>query len=411
MDILSEVQKVEQEIIELRRKIHMYPELGFEENRTSELVIKNLSDLGIEVKRGAKTGVIGFLKGNGQKTIALRADMDALPIQEENDLPYASLIPGRMHACGHDVHTAILLGTAKILSKNKDLLKGNIKFIFQPAEETTGGALPMIEEGVLKEPKVDAIIGLHVDPDLEVGQIGITYGKAYASSDMFDIIVKGKSGHGAQPHKTVDPIVISAQIINSLQTIASRYMDPLLPIVISIGSIEGGYARNVIPSKVKLSGIIRLLEEDKRDEIALKIEKIAVNIAESFGGEIEFKRIKGYPCLINDRGITDFVKTSLSKAPAIKSVIEVPPTMGVEDFAYYLKYVPGCFYKLGCGNSKMGINKPIHNNMFNVDENCIQIGMISQVLLAFKFLNDTSANKPIGYERQLKNIFNYSDSL
>ncbi|MGB9809679.1 MAG: M20 metallopeptidase family protein, partial [Caldanaerobacter sp.] len=284
MEILEEIEKIEKEAIDLRRKIHMHPELGFEEIKTSEMVYNYLKELGIEVKRIAKTGVVGLLRGDGKKTIAIRADMDALPIQEENEVEYASKIPGKMHACGHDVHTAILMATAKVLSRVN--LKGNVKFIFQPAEETTGGALPMIEEGVLEDPKVDAIIGLHVDPDIEVGQIGITYGKAYAASDMFDIVVKGKSSHGAQPHKGVDALVISANIINAIQTIVSRNTNPLTPLVITVGTINGGYARNIIADRVNMSGIIRILEENMREEVVKSVEKICRDIANSYGGEV-----------------------------------------------------------------------------------------------------------------------------
>ncbi|EGD51497.1 amidohydrolase [Thermoanaerobacter ethanolicus JW 200] len=387
MDILKEAEKVEKEVIELRRKIHMYPELGFEETKTSEIVYDYLKNLGIEVKRIAKTGVVGTLKGNGSKTIAIRADMDALPIQEENDVEYASQIPGRMHACGHDVHTAILLGTAKLLANMRDKLKGNVKFIFQPAEETTGGALPMIEEGVLENPKVDAIIGLHVDPELQVGQIGITYGKAYASSDMIDIIVKGKSSHGAEPHKSVDAIVIAANIVNILQTVVSRKANPLSPIVLTIGAIEGGYARNIIADKVRMSGIIRMMEEEKRDEIVEMVEKICDNTAKAMGGEVEFKRTIGYPCLVNHKGMTDLIKETAFPLLGEGNVIEVAPTMGVEDFAYFLQKVPGSFYKLGCGNKEKGIDKPIHNNQFNIDEECIKIGLAVHVSTVLKYLN------------------------
>ncbi|SHE50271.1 amidohydrolase [Thermoanaerobacter uzonensis DSM 18761] len=387
MDILKEAEKVEKEVIELRRKIHMYPELGFEETKTSEVVYDYLKNLGIEVKRIAKTGVVGTLKGNGSKTIAIRADMDALPIQEENDVEYASQIPGRMHACGHDVHTAILLGTAKLLANMRDKLKGNVKFIFQPAEETTGGALPMIEEGVLENPKVDAIIGLHVDPELQVGQIGITYGKAYASSDMIDIIVKGKSSHGAEPHKSVDAIVIAANIVNILQTVVSRKANPLSPIVLTIGTIEGGYARNIIADKVRMSGIIRMMEEEKRDEIVEMVEKICDNTAKVIGGEVEFRRTKGYPCLVNHKGMTDLIKETAFPLLGEGNVIEVAPTMGVEDFAYFLQKVPGSFYKLGCGNKEKGIDKPIHNNQFNIDEECIKIGLAVHVSTVLKYLN------------------------
>ncbi|MBE3591977.1 MAG: amidohydrolase [Thermoanaerobacter sp.] len=387
MNILKEAEKIEKEVIELRRKIHMYPELGFEETKTSEIVYDYLKNLGIEVKRIAKTGVVGTLKGNGSKTIAIRADMDALPIHEENDVEYASQIPGRMHACGHDIHTAILLGTAKLLANMKDKLKGNVKFIFQPAEETTGGALPMIEEGVLENPKVDAIIGLHVDPELQVGQIGITYGKAYASSDMIDIIVKGKSSHGAEPHKSVDAIVIAANIVNILQTVVSRKANPLSPIVLTIGTIEGGYARNIIANKVKMSGIIRMMEEEKRDEIVEMVEKICDNTAKAMGGEVEFKRTIGYPCLVNHKGMTDLIKETAFPLLGEGNVIEVAPTMGVEDFAYFLQKVPGSFYKLGCGNKEKGIDKPIHNNQFNVDEECIKIGLAVHVSTVLKYLN------------------------
>lgn len=387
MDIFKEIKKVEKEVIELRRKIHMYPELGFEETKTSEIVYNYLKDLGIEANRIAKTGVVGTLRGNGSKTIAIRADMDALPIHEENDVEYASKISGRMHACGHDVHTAILLGTAKVLTNIKNELKGNVKFIFQPAEETTGGALPMIEEGVLENPKVDAIIGLHVDSELQVGQIGIAYGKAYASSDMIDIIVKGKSGHGAEPHKAVDAIVIAANIINALQTVVSRKTNPLSPMVLTIGTIEGGYVRNIIADEVRMSGIIRMMEEDKRDEILKMVEMICINTAKAMGGEIEFKRTRGYPCLENHKSITDLIKEIAAPMLGEGNVVEVEPTMGAEDFAYFLQKVPGSFYKLGCGNRERGIDYPIHSNRFNIDEGCIKIGLAVHVFTVLKYLS------------------------
>ncbi|MGB9779844.1 M20 metallopeptidase family protein [Caldanaerobacter sp.] len=383
MEILEEIEKIEKEAIDLRRKIHMHPELGFEEIKTSEMVYNYLKELGIEVKRIAKTGVVGLLRGDGKKTIAIRADMDALPIQEENEVEYASKIPGKMHACGHDVHTAILMATAKVLSRVN--LKGNVKFIFQPAEETTGGALPMIEEGVLEDPKVDAIIGLHVDPDVEVGQIGITYGKAYAASDMFDIVVKGKSSHGAQPHKGVDALVISANIINAIQTIVSRNTNPLTPLVITVGTINGGYARNIIADRVNMSGIIRILEENMKEEVVKSVEKICRDIANSYGGEVEFKRMKGYPLLINDVKFTDLVKESARMILGEKGVVEVPPSMGVEDFAYFLQRVPGTFYKLGCGNRGKGINNPLHSSKFDVDERCIKVGIAVHVMTVMKY--------------------------
>ncbi|SNX53027.1 amidohydrolase [Thermoanaerobacterium sp. RBIITD] len=409
-EILKEAKLIEDEIIQIRRKIHREPELGFEETKTSDLISKYLNSLCIETKILATTGVMGLLKGNGSKTIAIRADMDALPIQEENDVPYSSVVPGKMHACGHDVHTAIALGAAKLLSKMKDKINGNVKFIFQPAEETTGGAKPMIEEGVLENPNVDAIIGLHVDPDLNTGEIGFTNGKAYASSDMFDISVTGKSSHGAEPHKSVDPIVISANIINALQTVVSRNADPLEPLVITIGSIEGGYARNIIANKVHMSGIIRMLNEEKRDETVAKVEDIARCIAKSMGGKAEFSRIAGYPCLINDEKILKILKSSAANIVGEENIKNVLPTLGVEDFAYFLKEVPGCFYKLGCGNKAKGIDKPIHNNMFNVDEECIAYGIAVHVNTVINFLNN-DLRKDLRYKKILKNMINYSDSL
>ncbi|TCO67686.1 M20 metallopeptidase family protein [Caldanaerobacter subterraneus] len=384
MDILKEVEKVEEEIIGIRRKIHMHPELGFEEVKTSELVYEYLKSLGLEVKRLAKTGVVGLLKGDGERTIAIRADMDALPIQEENEVEYASKIPGKMHACGHDVHTAILLGTAKVLSRIKNV-KGNVKFIFQPAEETTGGALPMIEEGVLEGPRVDAIIGLHVDPDLEVGQIGITYGKAYASSDMFDVIIKGRSSHGAEPHKGIDALVIAANVISALQTFATRKTSPFTPIVVTVGTIKGGYARNIIADRVEMSGIIRMMEEERREEIVESVEKMCKDIAKAYGGDAEFRRVKGYPLLINDKGFTNLVKKSASMILGEENVLEVSPSMGVEDFAYFLQRVPGTFYKLGCGNKEKGIDKPLHSSRFDVDERCIKVGIAVHVMTVLNY--------------------------
>jgi len=390
MNLLEEAQKIKQDIVQFRRNFHMHPELGMEEYRTVAIVEDILKSLGIETKRIAGTGVIGLLRGKGSgKTIALRADMDALPISERNKVCYASKIPSKMHACGHDAHTASLLGAAMLLSKYKNKFNGNVKFLFQPAEETVGGALPMIKEGVLKNPEVDAVFGLHVDVDIEVGKIGIRYGKTNAASDMFDVIIYGKSCHGAAPHEGIDAIVVGAQVVSALQNFVSRNVDPLDSVVVTIGIFEGGYQRNIIADRVKLSGIIRTLDPNIRKIACDRVKKIILGVTEALGAKANINFTPSYPSLINDNSMTDLVKSVAEELLGKANVIVInKPTMGVEDFAYFLQNVSGSFFRVGVKNKEKGITQPAHSSLFDIDEDALPIATAMHTQIALKFLTE-----------------------
>lgn len=388
-ELLLEAKKIEQNIIEIRRDIHRHPELGMEVERTVNIVENTLDSLGIETKRVVGTGLIGLLKGNKSgKTVALRADMDALPITEATESEYKSQVNCKMHACGHDVHTASLLGAAMLLSKFKDKLKGNVKFLFQPAEETVGGALPMIKAGSLENPKVDAIFGLHSDPNIEVGKIGIKYGKAYAASDMFVVTIIGKGSHGAAPHDGIDAIAIGAQVVTALQNFVSRNVDPVDSAVVTIGSFTGGTQGNIIANEVKMTGIIRTLNPDTRKIAKEKVKKIILGVAESLDAKADVTFIPSYPSLINNITMTDVVKSAtVALFGKDKSVVIDKPTMGVEDFAYFLQEIPGCFFQLGVKNEKKGIVYPLHSNFFDVDEDSLLIATVLHTKIAMDYLN------------------------
>jgi len=379
-------------LVKLRRELHQYPELCFKEFKTSERVARELAQLKVRVKKGiAKTGVVGLLEGKrGGKTVALRADMDALPILEQTNLPYKSKNPGVMHACGHDVHMTCIIGAAKILSAMKDDLNGNVKFIFQPSEEVhPGGAKPMIQAGVLRNPNVSAIFGLHCDPSIPIGKIGVREGPFMAQADDFDIIIHGISGHGARPHDGVDAIVVAAQVIQGLQTIASRKISPVEPVVISVGKIEGGNARNIICDRVILKGTARSLNQKVAKIIPQLLKEIAGGIARSAGASTEVIYHTGYPVLVNPPKTTDLARNTILSMFGEGSVYEIPkPLMGAEDFAYYLQKVPGSFLRLGTRNPGKGATYPWHHPKFNVDEDAIKIGASVLAGLAFDFLSD-----------------------
>ena len=368
----------------------MHPELGMEEYRTVDIVKDTLKSLGIETKRIAGTGVIGLLRGKGSgKTIALRADMDALPISDKKKVDYVSRIPCKMHACGHDFHMASLLGAAILLSKYKNKFNGNVKFLFQPAEETIGGALPMIEEGALKNPEVSAVFGLHVDVDIEVGKIGIIYGKAYAASDMFDVIIYGKGSHGAAPHEGIDAITVGAQVVSALQNFVSRNVNPLDSAVVTIGIFQGGYQRNIIADRVKLSGIIRTLDPNIREIACDRVKKIILGVTEALGAKANINFTPSYPSLINDNSMTDLVKSVAEGLLGKDNVIMVDkPSMGVEDFAYFLQNTAGSFFKVGIRNKEKGIVQPLHSSLFDIDEDALQIATAMYTQIVLKFLTD-----------------------
>ena len=370
----------------LRQEFHRWPELGNEEFRTSERVLSGLQSLGIEAEQLLPTGIMGSSKKkSGKKTVALRADMDALPIQETVSLPFSSERKGIMHACGHDVHTAVLLGTAMVISEIQDDINGNVKYIFQPAEETTGGAKRMIRKGCL-EPETDYILGLHVKPDLPAGTIGVKYGKVHASSDMFKITIIGKNSHGAYPEMGIDSIVAASQIVTGIQSIVSRNISPLNSAVITVGGLHGGAAVNLISDTVILEGTIRSLDHLSRSFLKERLTEMARYTAKAYGAKAEVKFKKGYPVLINDNLIVETVKNTAICDTSIEKVIELKePTMGVEDFAYYLERVPGAFFFLGSGY-KGRENKGLHTGGFEVDEKCIGYGIQLFVMAVLKLL-------------------------
>ena len=380
-EINMAVENLREEIIALRRQLHMYPELGNEEYQTIETICQYLKKYNIEYKSGSSaTGVVGIIRGKlSQKTIALRADIDALPIEEKTNIPYKSVNKGIMHACGHDIHTAILLGTAKILSEMRESLDGNVKLFFQPAEETTGGAKRMIDEGCMENPKVEHVLGIHVNPHLEVGKIELKSGKLYAGSDMFKIIVSGKASHGASPDKGVDAILIAANIVIALQSIISRSISPVESAVVTIGSINGGVKENIIADKVELSGIMRTLDEETRSFTKNKIRAIVEGIASAMGGSARLEITESYPPLINDKALTLKLKENMINIIGSENVIDKEfPNMGAEDFSYFAKSVPSCFFEIGVKQPDMEAID-LHNEYFYPDEEAIFEGIRLQV--------------------------------
>jgi len=387
---VDDIRKFEDVIIGFRRDFHMHPELGFEETRTSKIVEDALNSWGLEVETGiGKTGVIGILRGqeNG-KTVALRADMDALPLHEENeDITYKSTFDGKMHACGHDAHTAMLLGAAKVLSENKDKVQGTVKFIFQPAEEgpAPGGGSQVVASGALDD--VDATFALHVGPG-KVGHLSIHAREASAATDYFEIKVIGKGGHGAGAHMTIDPIVVASQVVCNLQSIVSREIDATESAVISIGSIHGGEAFNVIPEHVTLIGTVRTLNEEIREKVFERMDAFVNGITSTYGATYELTRGKGYPSLTNDESIVETLKAlNVDLLGADKVEIQKKPLMGGEDFAYYTQTVPGAIAWLGSANESKGIMAIPHNPKFDIDEDCLAIGTCIHANFALKVLN------------------------
>ncbi|NHJ86161.1 MAG: amidohydrolase [Asgard group archaeon] len=370
----------------------MHPELGFEEIETSKLVAKKLSELGIEIQTGvAKTGVIGIIRGSNKsgKTIGIRADMDALALQEENDVPYKSKIDGKMHACGHDAHTAILIGVAKILVKLKDKINGNIKLFFQPAEEGLGGAKPMVKENALENPTVSAAIALHVDDETNVGTIRIKDGNLTASCDEFWIDIEGKGGHAAYPHDTIDPIVIGSSIVTAFQTIVSRNISPLKSVVVSVCTFNSGTAFNIIPETARLTGTVRTLDEKIRDETHEHMKRIVKGIEQTFGAKINITIQKGYSSGFNDASLNALIKESTSELVGDdKVLVNEEATMGAEDFFEFSDNyrLPVAMFWLGSRNEEKGITHPGHNPKFDIDEDALPLGSSILALTAIKYL-------------------------
>jgi amidohydrolase len=379
-------------LVEMRRHLHAHPELSYQEKETSAYIANKLKKLGIHYEENiGGYGVVGYIYGKNpeKKVFALRGDMDALPILEQNNVDYKSCNEGVMHACGHDVHTTCLMGAAIILSDLKANFEGTIKLIFQPAEERLpGGASIMIKEGVLENPKVEAIVGQHVLPQLEVGKVAFRPGISMASCDEIFLTVKGKGGHGAVPQLTVDPILIAAHIIIALQQIVSRNANPTMPSVLSIGKIMGNGATNIIPDEVKMDGTLRTFDEVWRADAKVKIRKIAESIAEGMGGTCEVLIMDGYPFLNNEEQLTNKCIENAKEYIGAENVVPLDLRMTAEDFSYYSQVVPACFYRLGTGNIEKGIVSPIHTPTFDVDEKCLEIGAGLMAWLAINELNN-----------------------
>jgi len=372
----SEIDERVPDLVAMRRDLHEHPELAFEELRTSGIVAQRLRSLGLEVQTGiAKTGVVGLLRGQARaenaKTIALRADMDALPIHELNEIDYRSQVDGKMHACGHDGHTSILLTVADILSQRRAELTGNVKFIFQPAEEQIGGAEPMVEEGALQG--VDGIIGLHLISNQPLGMVGVRAGAVFASADRFVLTVRGKGGHAAMPEGTVDPIVVSAAIISTLQTLISRETSPFSPAVITIGTINAGTAFNIIPETAVMQGTMRAYSAEHREKLLRRITEVATGVATAMGASCDIQRFDGCPPCVNDLAMTELVYNAAVATVGEKNVDSSERVLiaGSDDMGVFLNAVPGCYFIVGSGNPAKETNFPHHHPRFNVDEDAL----------------------------------------
>ncbi len=378
MNIDNLIAGVIDEVIEIRRYLHQNPELSQNEFNTMNTICSFLDKYGIEYEKNvADTGVVALIKGRTtNKVIGVRADIDALPVKEESNVDFKSMNESVMHACGHDIHTAILLGLGKLLKSMENDLNGSVKLFFQPAEETVGGAERMIKEGCLENPDVDAVLGLHVSSDIEAGKIGIKYGKMYAASDMITINVSGAQTHGAYPHDGIDPIVISSNIIMALQTLVSRNIAPWNSAVFTIGSIHAGTSGNIISETAKMTGISRTLDVKTRKLFQKRIVEVSENIAKSYGGKAEVNIVESYGPLINDDSIVDLVKEAAIDSIGKNNIIIMEqPYLGTEDFSYFAAAKKSCFFSLGIRNEEKGYIYPIHSNKFAADEDSIPLGM------------------------------------
>jgi amidohydrolase len=382
--LLEYAKQMQDELTEWRRALHQFPELGFEEFNTARFVQEKLQEMGYSVQsQVGKTGVVAVLYGQiPGPTVGLRADMDALPIQDEKQVSYASKVPGKAHLCGHDAHTTMLLGVAKVLSQHPPE-KGQVKFIFQPAEEGLAGAAAMIQDGVLKNPDVDLIFGLHVHHTAATGYVTVCPGLSTAATDKFNLTIIGKGGHAAHPHLSVDSVTVTAQVITALQHIASRQVDPLSPLVLTIGKIQGGYARNVIAPSILLEGTVRTLEPSVRETIERRIETVVQGVCQAFGATYELEYHYGYPSVINDESLVPLLSETASQILGEGRLSKSKPTMGGEDFSYYVQEVPGIMFRLGIRNEQKNAVYPLHHPMFDIDEAALPLGtaMLSQLAL------------------------------
>jgi len=379
------------DVVANRRHLHAHPELSFQETQTSAFIGAKLDALGLHYEKMAENGLVALIKGDkpSDKVVALRADFDALPITEANDVAYRSQNIGVMHACGHDAHTSSLLGTAKILTDLKSQFGGTVKLIFQPAEEKLpGGASLMIKAGVLENPKPQAVLGQHVMPLIEAGKVGFRAGKYMASTDELYVTVHGKGGHGAQPQQNIDPVIITAHLLTALQQIISRFADPKSPSVLSFGKVIANGATNVIPNEVYLEGTFRTMDEKWRSEAHIKMKKMAEGLVESMGGTVDFNIVKGYPYLINEEKLTAATRSHAEDYLGKENVLDLDIWMAAEDFAYYSQVADSCFYRLGTRNEKRGITSSVHTPTFDVEEDAFKISTGLMAYLAIKQLGN-----------------------
>lgn len=391
MDFLKEALNIKDLLIELRRDFHMNPETDYDLPRTCEKIKKFLDKEKIEYFQVAKTGICATIKGSlGEgKTIGVRGDMDALPLEDRKKCDYKSKVCNKMHACGHDGHTAIALGVAKVLNDNKDKIKGNVRILFEPAEETSGGATEMIKEGALENPHVDAVIGLHVSENIECGKIGLKEDVFNAASNPYTIIIKGRGGHGAHPEDTIDPIVITMQVVNAIQTIISRELPPTDAGLITVGYIHGGSAQNIIPEEVKIGGIIRTVQPEHRELVTRRLKEVVEGIVKAMRGSCEITIEESYPCLLNNNDMVGKIRNSAINIIGEENILTLKaPSMGVESFAYFSNERPSAFYFLGTRNESKGIVHPAHGSLFDIDEDALPIGVAIQCETAYNFLND-----------------------
>jgi amidohydrolase len=384
----AEAEGLAPQLVGWRRDLHQHPELAFRETRTADLVAHLLGGLGIEVRTHVgRTGVVGLLHGGRPgATVMLRADMDGLPIQEHSDAPYASLVPGAMHACGHDGHVAMLLGAATLLSRHAADLPGNVLFVFQPAEEALGGASAMLDDGLLTAPVPAAAFGLHLWNTMPVGRVGAQAGPMMAAADLVQIVVRGRGGHGALPHEAVDAIAVTGQILSALQTIVSRNVDPQETAVLTIGSVHGGTAYNVIAETVALEGTIRTFSPAVRETVLTRLRVLLDGIAAGMGAQYDLKVQGVAPAVVNDPGVSEVARAAAVQVVGATSVAWHPPLMVSEDFSEYQRLVPACFMLLGSGNPALGLNAPHHNPRFDFDETALPIGAALMATAAARFL-------------------------
>ena len=394
--IRTRAQELADELTETRREIHRHPELAFCEQHTAGLICGRLEELGIEYQSGiGKTGVVGLVRGaKPGRTLLLRADMDALPVTELTGAPYASQNEGVMHACGHDSHVACLLGTARILQENRERFCGNVKLMFQPAEEDAGGAMPMIEDGLMEHPRVDAALALHVEPTFDCGTVALKRGATMASPDEFDIVIRGRGGHGAYPHNTADPIAAAAQVIDALQSIVARNIDPNEAAVVSVCKVQAGSFYNVIPDEAVIGGTSRAISRETRKLLEERIGQVARGVCAAMGVTCEYQYRHVFSPLINDPDMTELIcATATQLAGADKILPLQAPFMGGDDFSHIAERVPSCYFYLGCRNEEKGFVHPWHSARFDLDESCMPLGVAILTAAAIKYLSD---NNPAG---------------